>query len=44
MPNMGGVMFWITLGMGMTVSLALPLFLLIWFHVPRIRRQVRAWR
>lgn len=42
-PNMLGMMFWITLAMGITVALALPLFLLIWFHVPRIRRQVRVW-
>lgn len=43
MPNMVGVMFWMTFAMGMAVALALPLFLLIWFHVPRIRRQVSSW-
>lgn len=44
MANMADMMFWMTFATGMAFSLALPLFLLIWFHVPRIRRQVRLWR
>ncbi len=43
-PGMSSVIVIMSVVTSLLMSMALPIFLLIWFALPRIRRQVRGWK